>query len=79
MPIYEYTCQACNSDFELLLRGSEKAACPECGNGKLTKRFSVPAAHTASGSGSSALPICEADNSPPCGPDFCRTGQCQFD
>lgn len=41
MPIYEYDCQACGGGFELLIRGSESAVCPECGSEKLEKRFSV--------------------------------------
>jgi putative FmdB family regulatory protein len=77
MPLYEYTCQACRSEFELLVRGSEKPMCPECGGARLEKRFSVPAAHT--GGRSSSLPVCDADSGPSCGPGFCRTGQCQFD
>lgn len=31
MPIYEYHCQACEHDFELLVRSSTVPACPECG------------------------------------------------
>ena len=48
MPIYEYTCKDCGSDFELLIRGAEKPVCPSCGKTRLTKSFSVPAAHSAS-------------------------------
>ena len=48
MPIYEYTCKDCGSDFELLIRGAEKPKCPTCGKAHLTKSFSVPAAHSAS-------------------------------
>jgi putative FmdB family regulatory protein len=77
MPIYEYTCKKCENEFELLIRGAEKAACPECGSARLEKRFSVPAAHTG-GSGSQ-LPVCGADDAPTCGPGYCRTGQCSFD
>ena len=77
MPIYEYTCKKCESSFELLIRGSERAACPECGGVRLEKHFSVPAAHT--GAAGSQLPICGTDAGPPCGPDYCRTGQCDFD
>jgi putative FmdB family regulatory protein len=48
MPIYEYTCKDCGSDFELLIRGAEKPVCPSCGKTHLAKSFSVPAAHSAS-------------------------------
>jgi putative FmdB family regulatory protein len=48
MPIYEYTCDDCGEEFELLIRGSEKPSCPSCAGERLTKAMSVPAAHTAS-------------------------------
>jgi len=82
MPIYEYTCQQCGHDFEYLLRGDEKPACPACGKRRLAKRFSVPAAHTEG----SALPQCPAreagacGHSPggqsPCGQSPCGPGGC---
>ena len=30
MPIFEYACEKCQSEFELLVRGDDKPACPEC-------------------------------------------------
>ena len=77
MPIYEYSCPKCEQDFELLVRGSDRPACPTCGSRNLERLLSVPAAHTRTSSQS--LPICQGDSGPPCGPDFCRTGQCKFD
>lgn len=45
MPIYEYHCEKCGKDSELLVRSSEeKPVCPDCGSAKLTKQFSVFAA-----------------------------------
>ena len=41
MPIYEYTCDACGHEFELLVMGSEVPACPQCESEKLEKRFST--------------------------------------
>jgi putative FmdB family regulatory protein len=32
MPIYEYSCASCDNEFEVLVRGSEKPACPDCGS-----------------------------------------------
>jgi putative FmdB family regulatory protein len=61
MPIYEYECRDCGEQFEALIRGKEKPACPACGKRKLTKQFSVPAAHT---SGSS--PECPAREAGAC-------------
>ncbi|HXE54629.1 MAG TPA: zinc ribbon domain-containing protein [Tepidisphaeraceae bacterium] len=44
MPIYEYTCQQCNTKFEQLVRtmsGSEKFKCPSCGSTKTARALSV--------------------------------------
>jgi putative FmdB family regulatory protein len=65
MPIYEYSCTDCGSDFELLIRGEEKPVCPSCGKTHLTKSFSVPAAHSAS-----------EMKELPCRPTGCGMGQC---
>lgn len=74
MPIYEYTCPRCEEDFELLVRGEERPACPTCGGEKLAKRFSVPAAHTAGG----PLPISgPASFEGGCGRPQCAMGGCQ--
>ena len=43
MPIYEYICRGCKHEFEVLVRGREKPACPSCGSAKLEKKLSVPA------------------------------------
>lgn len=74
MPLYEYTCQKCQSDFELLIRGSETPECPSCGGKKLEKHFSVPAAHTKG----SSLPVCEPQSSGTCGLPQCGMGGCQM-
>ncbi|MGD0900536.1 MAG: zinc ribbon domain-containing protein, partial [Thermoguttaceae bacterium] len=70
MPIYEYTCDDCGHEFELLLRGSERPACPSCDGGRLTKAMSVPAAHTAS----AREPSCPAKNM--CNMPHCSGGNC---
>ena len=57
MPIYEYQCQSCKKQLELLVRSHETPECPECGSVELSKQFSVPAAPKASGGGSSSMPI----------------------
>ena len=42
MPIYEYRCDDCGTEFEaLLLRNSPPAVCPECSGSKLTQRISL--------------------------------------
>lgn len=41
MPIYEYQCRACETQFEyLLLHNSPAAKCPSCGSKKLEKMIS---------------------------------------
>ena len=73
MPIYEYNCPRCEADFELLVRGEERPACPDCGTEELAKRFSVPAAHMASGQGSySPLPMMGSCGRPQCGQGGCQ-------
>lgn len=45
MPIYEYRCQKCGEESEILVRNSaEKPVCPKCGSKQLAKQFSVFAA-----------------------------------
>lgn len=41
MPIYEYSCNACNTAFELLIRGKETPACPECESEDLERKISL--------------------------------------
>ena len=48
MPIYEYVCMSCESHFEELVRHDETPPCPDCGQLKVQKQFSVFAAHGSS-------------------------------
>ncbi len=43
MPIYEFHCEKCKKDSEILVRSkqSEGVACPHCGSTRLAKKFSV--------------------------------------
>jgi putative FmdB family regulatory protein len=43
MPIYEFHCEKCGRDSEILLRSSnwKGAECPHCGSKKLSKKFST--------------------------------------
>jgi putative FmdB family regulatory protein len=41
MPLYEYRCEACQHDFELLVRESTVLECPECHSQSLEKQLSV--------------------------------------
>jgi putative FmdB family regulatory protein len=46
MPIYEYLCQKCDNQVELLVHAGSMPECPECGSAKLTKLLSIVAAPT---------------------------------
>lgn len=41
MPIYEYACQDCGQEFELLVRSDTVPACPQCHTTHLEKKLSV--------------------------------------
>ena len=73
MPIYEFTCGDCSSDFETLVRSSDwegEVECPGCGSEKLEKRLSVFAA--GSGDGFPA-------DDPPCSGMPSNCGRCALD
>lgn len=45
MPLYEYRCEACDHQFEVIRKFSDApiAVCPKCGAGPVVKLFSSPA------------------------------------
>jgi putative FmdB family regulatory protein len=48
MPLYEYRCQDCESEFEKLVRASApQVACPKCGGQELERKYSTFAAKAA--------------------------------
>jgi putative FmdB family regulatory protein len=49
MPLFEYACKECATEFEALVRGSETPECPSCHGKELQRRLSVFAAHTNGG------------------------------
>ena len=73
MPIFEYRCGNCSTEFETLVRNSETPECPECENSdQLEKLLSAPNGHVA---GVNSLPItggCPPSDEPPCSPTCCR-------
>lgn len=73
MPLYEYACPHCQTQFELLLRGGEQPACPTCGTSRVEKQLSVPAAHTAGAAlpMSAPPPMAGGCGKPQCGGGFC--------
>jgi putative FmdB family regulatory protein len=50
MPIYEYHCEECGQDSELLVTANAKPDCPKCGGRKMSKLLSIVAAPTRDGS-----------------------------
>jgi putative FmdB family regulatory protein len=43
MPIYEYSCNSCHHQFEVLIRSSQTPVCASCGSADLDRIFSLPA------------------------------------
>ena len=71
MPIYEFHCEKCDKDSEILIRSGEwkGTRCPHCGSAKLAKKLSV----FASSSGNAAeAPSCSG-RPKSCG--MCGTGK----
>ncbi|MCF7763097.1 MAG: zinc ribbon domain-containing protein [Verrucomicrobia bacterium] len=68
MPIYEFHCQQCGRDSEVLVRSSdwEGTRCPKCESPKLTKKLSV---FSAAGGG-------ESDPGPACSGNPSACGRC---
>ncbi len=75
MPLYEYECEDCGVQFEILVRGGQTPACPHCEGSRLAKRLSVPAAPVTS---NGSLPMADAPwggcGKPGCGPGGCGMG-----
>lgn len=70
MPLYEFRCQACEKESEVLVRSSDwkGTKCPHCGSVKLEKKLSV----FASGSGQEEMPL------PACSGNPSSCGRCQI-
>jgi len=65
MPLYEYTCTDCSTDFEtLVFTSDEKVECPKCESEAVEKQMSVPGAPKVKS-------LCTTDG-PSCGPRCCR-------
>ena len=69
MPLYEYTCNDCKKDSELLVSSSTKVVCPSCKSTNMEKKLSTFSAQVKSG----------PDMPPPCsipGGGCCPGGSC---
>ena len=49
MPIYTYRCDACGTEFEQLVRGDSRVACPGCKGRKLERLMSLTARPPSAG------------------------------
>ncbi|MBW1980570.1 MAG: zinc ribbon domain-containing protein [Deltaproteobacteria bacterium] len=76
MPIYEYYCKGCDSQFEILVfRSSDPVVCPGCGTDKVNRLLSVcgfksggdkGAASSRMGSSAGSCSGCTASNCSSC-------------
>ncbi|MDY0131205.1 MAG: zinc ribbon domain-containing protein [Desulforegulaceae bacterium] len=79
MPIYEYHCKKCDTDFEALVMSGETPECPKCGTTEVTRLMSAcgfvskgasfggEAPTTKSSAGSNPCNTCPATNCSSCG------------
>jgi len=77
MPIFEYLCKDCGKQFEVLVRGAERARCPKCNGARLEQQlsaFAVAAGHAHGGSADFA-----PESTPGCGSCGMGGGSCAFD
>lgn len=65
MPIHEYICQDCGTQFEKLVRGCDQPECPRCHSVSLAKQLSVFA--TGGEGGKAAERAAEMAAAGPCG------------
>ncbi len=71
MPIYEYACQDCASEFETLVRQGQVPACPVCRSTQLAKRLSVFATAASAPDSVPAMPGPCGSCGHPDGPGAC--------
>lgn len=71
MPIYEYVCEKCDNQFELLVFKDDEPECPKCGAKNLRKKmsafgFSVGHKFTSSSSKGASCATCSSSNCSSC-------------
>jgi putative FmdB family regulatory protein len=47
MPLFEYRCQACDMEFEALVRAADEPSCPACGASNLERLLTTFAVNSA--------------------------------
>lgn len=61
MPIREFVCNHCGTDFEKIVRATQatsEIACPSCGSHHLEKKLSGFAAHSGGSRAAAPAPMC---------------------
>jgi putative FmdB family regulatory protein len=66
MPLYQYTCQNCDMNFEMLVNRGDEVECPKCHGTDLQKQPSMPGIPQVKATGCGDLSL------PPCGAPGCR-------
>jgi putative FmdB family regulatory protein len=69
MPIYNYRCSGCGSEFERLVRSDSDVACPDCHGRELERLMSLTARPASSGK-----PVDYSRLGPPPGGGCCGGG-----
>jgi putative FmdB family regulatory protein len=70
MPIFEYVCQQCSHQFEAIVLGTQKAACPKCKSKRLSQQLSSFAVRGEKSSPESSTGACGSCGDPR-GPGAC--------
>ncbi len=47
MPVFDFTCRSCASEFEQLVRAADTPTCPSCASTDVEKQLSLPALKTS--------------------------------
>ncbi|HEU4647990.1 MAG TPA: zinc ribbon domain-containing protein [Gemmatimonadales bacterium] len=71
MPIYDFRCRSCGTEFEKLVRGDTAVACPKCEATKVERLMSLPARPASSGGSPDFSRL-----GPPAGGGGCCGGSC---
>ena len=70
MPIFEYQCEDCGAEFELLVRSDTQLVCPICESTHLEKQLSVFATEKSAGAAEPMMACGSCGH--PDGPGACR-------
>jgi putative FmdB family regulatory protein len=76
MPVYEYSCLDCETEFETLRpmsRADDPIACPKCGGERTRRGISVFAAHSKGNGGESRAVSGTGGGCSTCGSHSCGT------